>query len=94
MLTWPDDGSKIEDRGIDTSEKQAHWQKWINLYNAKMLSRGKFHNLYTYGYDLPEGYAIDKDNRMYYAFYAPDKQKPVVWSNRVARTEARPLRGR
>ena len=41
-----------------------------------MLSRGEFLDLYTYGYDSPEAYAIAKDGRMYYAFYAPDKLKP------------------
>ena len=42
------------------------------LYNEKMLSRGIFRNLYVYGYDVPEGYAIEKDGAMYYAFFAPE----------------------
>jgi len=36
-----------------------------------MLSKGTFLNLYTYGYDSPEAYAIEKDGKMYYAFFAP-----------------------
>jgi alpha-galactosidase len=36
-----------------------------------MLSRGTFRDLYVYGYDFPEGYAIEKDGAMYYAFFAP-----------------------
>ena len=36
-----------------------------------MLSKGTFRNLYVYGYDSPEGYAIEKDGKMYYAFFAP-----------------------
>jgi alpha-galactosidase len=36
-----------------------------------MLSKGTFRNLYNYGYDVPEGYAIEKDGMMYYAFFAP-----------------------
>ncbi|MFZ1137820.1 MAG: hypothetical protein WAN76_01495 [Candidatus Sulfotelmatobacter sp.] len=44
-----------------TSEKEAHWKKWIGLYNEKMLSRGEFRDLYVYGYDIPEAYAIEKD---------------------------------
>ena len=32
-----------------------------------MLSKGTFRNLYVYGYDTPEGYAIEKDGKMYYA---------------------------
>ncbi|HUK48561.1 MAG TPA: hypothetical protein VLW06_13250, partial [Terriglobales bacterium] len=33
---------------------------------------GEFRDLYTYGYDSPEAYAIDKDGKTYYAFFAPD----------------------
>ncbi len=54
-----------------TPDKEAHWRKWISIYNAKKLSDGEFRNLYTIGYDVPEGYAIAKDGRMYYAFFAP-----------------------
>jgi alpha-galactosidase len=64
-----------------TPEKETYWKKWIDLYNNKMLSQGKFLGLYTYGYDWPEGYAIEKDGRMYYAFYAPEKDK--TWSGNV-----------
>jgi alpha-galactosidase len=64
-----------------TPEKEAYWKKWIDLYNTKMLSKGKFRGLYTYGYDWPEAYAIEKDGRMYYAFYAPEKNKP--WKGEV-----------
>jgi alpha-galactosidase len=55
------------------SEKEPHWKKWIDLYNQKMLSKGTFLDLYIYGYDAPEGYAIEKDGSMFYAFYAGDK---------------------
>lgn len=79
-FTWPGYGPKFKTVEL-TSEKEAHWKKWIDLYNAKMLSRGKFLNLYTYGYDVPEAYAIEKDNRMYYAFYAPQNQKQ--WSGGI-----------
>jgi alpha-galactosidase len=79
-FTWPDYGSKFKTVQL-TPEKEQHWKKWIALYNSRMLSRGKFLNLYTYGYDSPEGYAIEKDNRLYYAFYTPDKQKQ--WSGEI-----------
>ena len=79
-FTWPGYGPKFKTVEL-TQEKEAHWKKWIDIYNAKMLSKGKFLNLYTYGYDWPEGYAIEKDGRMYYAFYAPDKTKP--WSGEI-----------
>jgi alpha-galactosidase len=79
-FTWPDYGPKLKMVEL-TPEKQTHWKKWIDLYNAKMLSRGTFLNLYTYGYDAPEGYAIEKDGRMYYAFYTSEKGHP--WSGEI-----------
>jgi alpha-galactosidase len=71
-FTWPEIGDKYKTVGL-TPEKDAHWKKWIRLYNAKMLSKGNFVNLYSLGYDVPEGYAIEKDGSMYYGFYAPEK---------------------
>ena len=56
-----------------TSEKEEHWKKWIGLYNQKMLSKGEFRDLYVFGYDVPEAYAIEKDGKMYYAFFAPSE---------------------
>jgi len=43
-----------------------------------MLSKGNFLNLYIYGYDTPEAYAIEKDGKMYYAFFAP--QRDAMWT--------------
>ena len=71
-FTWPDYGPKFKNVYL-TPEKEAHWKKWIDLYHTKMLSRGTFLNLYVYGYDVPEAYAIEKDGKMYYAFFAPEK---------------------
>jgi alpha-galactosidase len=69
-FVWPDPGPKYAPVNL-TSEKEAHWKKWIGLYNEKMLSKGNFLDLYVYGYDSPEAYAIEKDGNMYYAFFAP-----------------------
>jgi alpha-galactosidase len=71
-FTWPDYGPKFRAVYLG-AEKEAHWKKWIGLYNEKMLSKGIFLNLYVNGYDSPEAYAIEKDGNMYYAFYAPEK---------------------
>ena len=68
-FVWPDPGAKFKPVAL-TSEKEAHWKKWIALYNEKMLSKGEFRDLYVYGYDSPEAYAIEKDGKMYYAFFA------------------------
>jgi len=70
-FVWPDPGPKFKPVNL-TSEKEAHWKKWIALYNEKMLSKGEFRDLYVYGYDVPEAYAIEKDGKMYYAFFAPE----------------------
>jgi alpha-galactosidase len=69
-FTWPDNSPKFKNVYLN-SAKEAHWKKWIAIYNEKMLSKGNFLDLYVYGYDSPEAYAIEKDGAMYYAFYAP-----------------------
>jgi len=79
-FTWPDYGPKFKTVQL-TPEKEDYWRKWINIYDSKMLSQGEFLDLYTYGYDVPEGYAIAKDGRMYYAFYAPESA--ANWSGEV-----------
>jgi len=86
-FAWPDYGPKLRDVYL-SPEKEAHWKKWISLYNDKMLSRGDFRDLYVYGYDVPEGYAIEKEGAMYYAFFAPQPSgktnaKPVAWSGEI-----------
>ncbi|MFY9804269.1 MAG: glycoside hydrolase family 36 protein [Candidatus Acidiferrales bacterium] len=69
-FAWPNYGPKLADVYL-TPQKEEYWKKWIGLYNEKMLSSGTFRDLYVYGYDVPEGYAIEKDGAMYYAFFAP-----------------------
>ncbi len=75
-FVWPDPGPKFKPVAL-TSEKEEHWKKWIGLYNQKMLSKGDFRDLYVYGYDVPEAYAIAKDGKMYYAFFT-DAGKPFA----------------
>ena len=67
-FVWPDPGPKYKPVAL-TSEKEEQWKRWIALYNQKMLSKGEFRDLYVYGYDVPEAYAIEKDGKMYYAFF-------------------------
>jgi alpha-galactosidase len=70
-FVWPDPGRFQE--AVLTPEKEAHWKKWLRLYNDKMLSLGAFLNLYTTGYDTPEGYAVEKEGVMFYGFFGPWK---------------------
>lgn len=81
-FTWPGGPPRPTYRYVTlTPEKEAHWRKWIGIYNSKMLSEGEFLNLYTIGYDTPEGYAIRKDGKMYYAFFVPEHSAP--WSGEI-----------
>jgi alpha-galactosidase len=79
-FTWPDNNPKFRNVAL-TQDKDALWKKWIALYNDKMLSKGEFLNLYTIGYDNPEGYAIKKDGKMYYAFFAATPQ--MEWHGKL-----------
>jgi alpha-galactosidase len=89
-FTWPDYGAKFKTVYLNPA-KEAHWKEWISLYNEKMLSKGNFLDLYVYGFDLPEAYAIEKDHHFYYAFYSPEKRdgaklgpvNPGVWKGEV-----------
>lgn len=74
-FTWPINNPKFMKVAL-TPDKEQHWAKWISVYNEKKLSRGEFRNLYVLGYDFPEGYAIAKDGKMYYAFFTKDPQTP------------------
>jgi alpha-galactosidase len=73
-FTWPDYGPKFKNVYLN-QQKEEHWREWIQLYNEKMLSKGNFLDLYVYGFDVPEAYAIEKSGNMYYAFYAPTPAK-------------------
>jgi alpha-galactosidase len=73
---WPADPKPLFQNVVLTPEKEALWKKWIGIYNAKMLSDGDFLNLYTIGYDTPEGYAIQKNGKMYYGFFLPEHSAP------------------
>lgn len=79
-FVWPDAGPKFKNVNL-TQQKEEHWKKWIAIYNEKMLSKGTFLPLYTFGYDMPEAYAIQKDGKMYYAFFAPKEDMP--WKGQV-----------
>ena len=72
-FTWDENRPKFKNVAL-TPEKEAYWKKWTSLYNDKMLSQGTFLDLYVTGYDDPEGYAIEKNGKVYYAFF-PSGQK-------------------
>lgn len=61
-----------------TPAQEKKFEKWLAIYNDKMLSRGQYlGQLYDIGFDVPETHVIRKDQTMYYAFYAKHWQGPV-----------------
>lgn len=73
-FTWPKDNPyAFEGSCLLTPEHEKIWKKWIDLYNRKMLSKGKYlGELYDIGYDIPETHVIEKGDTLFYAFYNPE----------------------
>ena len=72
-FTWPKDNPTAEESYLLTPEREIIWKKWIGLYNKKMLSKAKYlGHLYDIGFDKPEAYALQKEDTLFYAFYADD----------------------
>jgi alpha-galactosidase len=73
-FTWPKGFPKV----TLTPEREAHWKKWLGIYQDKMLSKGDYLNLYDLAYDLPETHVIRKDSVLYYGMYNKDWHGKVV----------------
>ncbi|MEM9964251.1 MAG: glycoside hydrolase family 36 protein [Asticcacaulis sp.] len=71
-FTYPHEGRGKDANFLLTPEREVVWRKWIDIYNQKMLPKGQYRGeLYDIGFDKPEAHAIEKDGKLYYAFYAP-----------------------
>ncbi len=83
-FTWPKDvpnpAEPLPPGGfVLTAEKEALWRKWINLYRANMLPKGRYlGGLYDIGFDKPEAHAIERDGAVHYAFYADTWDGPLT----------------
>lgn len=63
----------LKERYDLTKEKELEWEKWIKIYKKNKLSMGTYlGELYDIGFDKPETHAIQKNKKMYYAFYAQE----------------------
>jgi alpha-galactosidase len=61
-----------------TPEREKIFEKWLQIYKDKMLSRGEYlGELYDIGFDRPEGHVIRKDKELYYAFFARHWSGPI-----------------
>ncbi len=69
-FTYPTD--RLEHKNfVLTPQKEIIWQKWLDVYKENQLPEGCYKGgLYDIGYDKPETHAIQKNDTMYYAFYA------------------------
>jgi alpha-galactosidase len=77
-FTWPKD-PKPKDSFLLTPQRELLWRKWIALYNERMLPEGTYRGeLYDIGFDKPEAHVVEKDERLYYAFYAKRWDGPVA----------------
>jgi alpha-galactosidase len=69
-FTWPGT-PKSANPFLLTAVREREWQRWIALYNEKMLPTGRYlGGLYDIGFHKPEAHVIAKDDRYYYAFFA------------------------
>ncbi len=77
-FTWPVGSAPVSilkpDTTYDLNEvKEQEWAKWLDIYRRKALSKGEYiGELYTMGFDLPEGHAIKVGEKMYFAFFAEE----------------------
>ncbi len=69
-FTYPTD--RLEHKNfVLTPEKEVVWQKWLDIYKSNLLPEGCYKGgLYDIGYDKPETHVVQKNDAMYYAFYA------------------------
>ena len=71
-FTYPKDNPNVKTSYLLTPEKEELYKKWVGIYNDKMISKGEYLNLYDLAFDKPETHVIQKDGKMYYAFYADE----------------------
>ncbi|GLR17582.1 glycoside hydrolase family 36 protein [Portibacter lacus] len=70
-FTYPANNPNASGDFLLTPEKEVEWKKWFSLYNEHMISKEKYlGDLYDIGYDKPETHVIQKDQDMFFAFYA------------------------
>ncbi len=78
-FVWPKAPPGSEDVLL-TPEKEAHYRRWLDVYRETRLSEGTFRNLYVHGFDKPEAYCVEKNGRMYYAFFTEDPDQAFAGS--------------
>lgn len=58
-----------------TSSKEMKWKMWSDIYSEHQLPKGEYRGeLYDIGFDKPETHVVQKGEKLYFAFYAPNHQ--------------------
>jgi alpha-galactosidase len=71
-FAWPGAPGKKDAELLLTPAREKAWALWTRVYQEKRLSQGTYRgDLYDIGFDRPEAHAVEKDGRLFYAFYAP-----------------------
>ena len=71
-FVWPGAPGKKDPKVLLTPERERIWADWLRIYQEHRLPQGRYlGELYDIGFDRPETHAIAKDDKLYYAFYAP-----------------------
>lgn len=77
-FTWPNEGRGKDAKFRLSEEREKIWRKWIGIYNKYVLPKGRYlGELYDIGFDKPEAHVVEKDSRLFYAFYAKS------WNGRI-----------
>ncbi len=72
-FTWPPVATEPAAKFALTPERERQWRRWTDIYQDKMLPKGTYRGeLYDIGFDKPEAHAVEKEGRLFYAFYAAD----------------------
>jgi alpha-galactosidase len=77
-FVWPGAPGKKDPKLLLTPDREREWAHWVEIYKRYRLPEGEYlGELYDIGFDRPETHAVAKDDRLYYAFYAPQFQGTV-----------------
>jgi alpha-galactosidase len=78
-FTWPVD-PKPKDSFLLTPRREAAWRQWVGVYRTQRLAEGRYlGELYDIGFDKPETHVVEKDGRLFFAFYAEDWNGPITF---------------
>jgi alpha-galactosidase len=56
-----------------TRGRETAWRRWMGVYRSQRLAHRRYlGELYDIGFDKLETHVVEKEGRLYYAFYADD----------------------